>query len=180
MDSKRKGIGPGRNAGAKKANGKILVFVDADTTIPRNYLDSVFPIFDDTQITGVSCAFDFDGDGKQLNFISHVCNQYLLLKGLEGKGEILGFNNSMRKEDFNRVKGFPNAPLEDGAMAKQLRKIGKVVFLPEPRVVTSARRIENFGTVKTILYYSNLSLASEIPEISIKRFLKYDTYKPVR
>lgn len=180
--TKKKGIAIGRNNGAKKAKGRILVFVDADTTIPLNYIDSVVPVLENKKISGLSCAFRFDGKGRKLGFIAHVCNQYLILKGLEGNGEILGFNNAMRKESFEKVKGYPNKPLEDGAMAVRLRKIGKVVFMPEPRVTTSARRLNAAGTVKTVLYYSNLKIASEIevPELSIKKFLKYKAYIPIR
>ena len=51
----KRGIWFGRNQGAKAAKGEVYVFIDADTIIPKNYVDSVYPAFGDPGIAGL-CA----------------------------------------------------------------------------------------------------------------------------
>lgn len=177
---KERGIWIGRNMGAKAAKGKTYAFIDADTTVPKNYADSVYPVLEDGGISGLSCAFEFDEKSTKLRIIEQICNEYLLFKGSIGKGEILGFNAVMTKDFFRKAGGFPNAPLEDGALAIKLRRFGRVVYLPEPKVTTSSRRIEQQGTLKTTLYYAQLGLESSLPKNPLKRLLLYRNYIPVR
>lgn len=175
-----KGIANGRNAGAKKAKGAILVFIDSDSSIPANYLESVVPILDDGTIAGVSNCFEFEKKSRQLEMIENICNNYLLLKGLSGKAEMLGFNSVVRKDDFWKIGGFPNTPLEDNSFKMELLRIGRTVCLPEPKAITSERRINEDGALRTLLYYSNLKIMSELPDIPIKKILGGKDYKPVR
>jgi glycosyltransferase involved in cell wall biosynthesis len=177
---KERGIWIGRNMGAKAARGKVYAFIDADTIIPKNYLDSVRPVFEDEAIAALSCAFSFSERNTKLRIIEDICNQYLLFKGSFGKGELLGFNAVVSKKSFNTAGGFPNAPLEDGALAIKLRKIGRVVYLPVPKVLTSARRLEKQGTLKSTLYYAQLALESSFPKTPLKRLLLYRNYIPIR
>lgn len=179
VQSKR-GIANGRNAGANAAKGDILVFVDSDSSIPENYIDSVAPVLKDKKISGLSCAFGFDRHSKTLKLIEDICNRYLALRGMEGKGEILGFNNAMRRSTFKMAGGFPDVPQEDHVMARKLWKHGKVVFLPEPKTITSSRRIDERGTLDTVIYYSNLTLTSTLPQFNLKSVLKHKEYLPIR
>ena len=176
----KKGIANGRNAGALSAKGDILVFVDSDSSIPGNYIDSVVPVLKDRKISGLSCAFGFDRHSKTLKLIEDICNRYLALRGMEGRGEILGFNNAMRKSTFKGAGGFPDVPQEDHVMARKLWKQGKVVFLPEPKAITSSRRIDERGTLDTVVYYSNLTIASTLPDFNFKSILKHKEYLPIR
>ncbi|MBI5159532.1 glycosyltransferase [Candidatus Micrarchaeota archaeon] len=180
VECRKRGIWIGRNTGARKARGKVLVFVDADTRIPPNYLDAVHAVLRDERIAGVSCAFRFDEQTRSLKVIEELSNKYLLLKGSIGRGEILGFNNAVRAETFWRVGGFPDRPLEDGALAKELLRVGSVVFLPEPRVITSSRRMKKGGTFNSAIYYANLMVLTQFKRIPLQELFKYKNYLPIR
>lgn len=180
VNVKRKGIWIGRNTGAKKSSGKTLVFIDADTVIPPNYLDAVDAVLFDDSISGLSCAFRFEKHSRVLDAIDELSNSYLLFKGVMGKGEILGFNNAVRRKVFFEVGGFPNQPMEDGAFARKLWEKGRVVYLPEPRVVTSARRISKKGPVHSAVYYANLMLITDFPRIPVDKVAIFKKYLPVR
>lgn len=170
----KKGIWRARNQGAKSAKSEYLCFIDADTLLPRNYISSVYPIIsNDNSIAALSCAFTFDKTSRTLKAVESICNNYLAIKGISGKGEILGFNNVIRKSFFSKLGGFPNRPLEDGALSIRMRRLGRVIFLNEPRVTTSARRFENGGVIKTTFYYAGLSLATNIPHETIKKIFSY-------
>ena len=55
-----------------------------------------------------------------------------------------------------------------------------MVFLPVPKVTTSARRLEQQGAVKSTLYYAQLALETSLPKSPLKRLLLYRKYIPVR
>ncbi|MEM3422939.1 MAG: glycosyltransferase [Candidatus Bilamarchaeaceae archaeon] len=174
------GIWIGRNKGAAVAKGDVFVFVDADTQIPKNYIDVVYSVLKDKKVSGLSCAFKFDKHTKYLRLIEELSNKYLLFKGSIGKGEILGFNNAVSKSIFMKAGGFPDAPLEDGAFAIELQKHGRVVYLPEPIVITSARRFTRGNTLKSIIYYANLTVAPRFSNSPLKTLIKYKKYIPIR
>ena len=50
----------GRNAGAKFAKAPYLVFIDADTFVPPNYLRSIYPIFQSHNCDAFCGGFEFD------------------------------------------------------------------------------------------------------------------------
>ncbi|NYZ76377.1 glycosyltransferase [Candidatus Micrarchaeota archaeon] len=177
---KRRGIWIGRNTGAENSRGNVLVFVDADTIIPPNYLDAVDAVLFDDSISGLSCAFKFEKHSRILDAIEELSNSYLLFKGVMGRGEILGFNNAVMRKIFFEVGGFPNQPMEDGAFARKLWEKGRVVYLPEPRVVTSARRISKEGPIRSAVYYANLMLITDLPRIPVEKVAIFKKYLPVR
>ncbi|VVB99276.1 Glycosyltransferase AglE [uncultured archaeon] len=181
VTSRKKGIWAGRNAGAAVARGKLLVFIDADTTIPPEFVESVHAAMHDRRITGMSCGFKFDQHTRPLRALEALSNHYLYLLGGLGKGELQGFNCVMRKSDFLRVGGFPNKPLEDGAMARKLQKIGRVVFFPAVKVTTSARRMLKGGMLRSIQYYTDLEIMTYLPAGSpFHRIVRHKGYHPLR
>ncbi|HYA99246.1 MAG TPA: hypothetical protein VED37_03435 [Ktedonobacteraceae bacterium] len=58
----------------------------------------------------------------------------------------------VRSTCFHAIGGFPDQPLmEDLEIIHRLRKIGKVILLPQ-YVTTSARRHEKIGLIRTVLF----------------------------
>jgi glycosyltransferase involved in cell wall biosynthesis len=178
--SRKKGIWAGRNAGARVAKGRLLVFIDADTSIPPDYLDTVHRIMADRRIVGLSCGFGFDHYNRFLRVLDVLSNHYLYLLGRMGKGELQGFNCIIRKSDFLRVGGFPAKPLEDGAMARKLQKIGRVAYYPKLRVTTSARRMLQSGMLNSIHYYTDLEIMTYIPNSPLSHLVRHKAYHPLR
>ncbi|MCX6776133.1 MAG: glycosyltransferase [Candidatus Micrarchaeota archaeon] len=177
---KRRGTGIGRNTGARKSRGRMLVFVDADTLIPHNYLEVARAVLEDEGISGLSCSFTFDQHSRLIDAIGELSDSYLTFRGMLGKGEILGFNNAVRRETFFGAGGFPDKPMEDGAFARKLWKKGRVIYLPEPKVITSARRISRNGPLTTAIYYANLALITDLPRLPLKKLSVFKGYVPVR
>ena len=54
ISSKNKGIGDGRNKGAKIAKGEILLFLDADSTIAPNLLGKLSESMENKNIIGLT------------------------------------------------------------------------------------------------------------------------------
>lgn len=140
------------NAGARAARGDALVFLHADTLLP--------PLAD----VGIAEAlaqsswgrFDvsISGADPMLAVVALLMNLRSRLTGV-ATGDQAMFAT---REAFFAAGGFPEIPLmEDVALSKALKRIAPPRCLRE-RVVTSGRRWERHGTLRTILLMWRLRL----------------------
>jgi len=135
------------NAGARAAGGDVLVFLHADTRLPpeadRLILEA---LADGRRQWG---CFDLHLTGRQglLRVVEAAINLRSRISGIATGDQTL----FVTRRSFDRVGGFPEIPLmEDVALCRRLKRIG-----PPARaggwVVTSSRRWEERGVVRTIL-----------------------------
>jgi len=78
----------------------------------------------------------------------------------------------MQRNLYQQVEGFPDIPLmEDIALSRRLRRFSRPVCIRTP-VLTSSRRWEQYGIVRTILLMWGLRLAyaSGVSPWTLKRF----------
>jgi len=54
IKGKHKGVGAARNLGIKNASGEIILFVDADQILDKNYVKEIVKPFKDEKIGGVT------------------------------------------------------------------------------------------------------------------------------
>ncbi|MFB3766528.1 MAG: glycosyltransferase [Methanotrichaceae archaeon] len=179
--SKKKGIWWGRNYGAKFAKGKYLVFIDADTTIKEDYLEVVHKYLENG-IVGLTMGFGIEGKGPKMRLIEYVSDYYWWLNSKIGNGSLIGINICVPKKIFMKIGGFKEYALEDAAFDKELRTEGQTLFLVQRKVVTSARRFEEYGAIGLCRYYFELGLldSGKIGNPYIINFIKYRNYLPVR
>jgi rSAM/selenodomain-associated transferase 2 len=152
------------NKGAKKAAGKILLFLHADTFLPDNALEIINLSL--SQTTGSWGRFDIQLKGEPflLKIISTLMNWRSRLTGIATGDQVIFVN----KDLFNQVKGYPEIPLmEDIRLCTQLKKITPPICLKQ-KVTSSGRRWEQFGVIKTLLLMWSLRLRyffGENPEL---------------
>jgi glycosyltransferase involved in cell wall biosynthesis len=163
-----------RNRGAEEATGEYLVFVDADTILPPEYLERVVEKFRDHELMGFSAGFIFSNRSEKLIFTEKITNSYLRFRDTVGLTTLVGFNIAVRKEAFNAVNGFRDVPLEDGEFSIRMRKSKKIRYFTDFYVITSSRRLDEMGLLGTIRYYLEMDLARRDPNIS--RLLLYNKY----
>ncbi len=179
--SRKKGVWHQRNLGAESAQGKILVFIDADTELLPSYLETIINAINGSVIA-VSTAFKFSSQTPELKFAETVTNAYFLMRDRIGKATLPGFNICILKDAFNKVGGFKNILLEDVEISKDLRKRGKTRYLRSVKVITSSRKLDEMGILGTLRYYLELDLNKnlnnkKIAELSKKfKLLKYHNY----
>lgn len=175
----RKGIAPARNTGAEHARGDFLVFIDADTIIPKNYLEKVMEKFTaDPGLLAFSAGFTFSNRDNRLIFIEKIINSYFVFRGMVGLAILPGFNTAIRRHVFESAGGFRDVPIEDGEFAFRLRKLGKTDYFTDFYVITSSRRLEKMGLLGTIRYYLDMDLATRDSRLS--KFLTYANYTSCR
>lgn len=158
---RERGTARARNEGARLACGDILAFIDSDTVIMPDYLDTVYETFRDKRTLAVSCAFKFTNRRPKLLAAEYATNAYYILRSLCGAATLPGFNVCIRRGAFERVGGFRLCHLEDLDMSIKLRQIGKTVYLSRRLAVTSSRRLEQDGIAGTLKYYMDLFEASQ-------------------
>jgi rSAM/selenodomain-associated transferase 2 len=135
------------NLGAKEAQGKILLFLHADTILPENYLNSIENIL--AQPGTVAGAFRLQIDGKERAFrlIETMVNWRSRFFSLPYGDQAIFLKTSFFKE----IGGFSSLPImEDFDLIKRLQKLGKIT-LASSAVITSARRWQKLGIWKTTL-----------------------------
>jgi len=143
----------GRNEGAKVAKGDIFLFMDADNIyLPDGFLENLISEFKKRDL-GVA-SFPIYPKG---NFVDKIC-YFLYNKFVEIFQKWTAFaTNSVliKREVFEKIGGFDEEIKigEDHDLAKRASKISKFGFIKTEPVLTSPRRFERDGRLRTYLKY---------------------------
>ena len=144
LDSDR-GRGIQQHTGACQAQGDILLFLHADTWLPRGFEVIIERTLSESKIVFSAFQLGHHPSTAFLNLVALMANlRALLLKMPYGDQGLF-----MRKSDYFRVGGFRNLPfMEDVDLVRRLNRIGKFKLV-KAKVRTSARRYDRNGIVHT-------------------------------
>jgi rSAM/selenodomain-associated transferase 2 len=134
------------NAGAAAATGDVLLFLHADTQLPDNAHRLILDgLADGSHVWG---RFDVRIDGPPiLAVVAAMMNWRSRLTGI-ATGDQAMF---VTRAAFEQAGGFPQiALMEDIALSRRLKKLSRP-FCIGARAVTSGRRWQRHGTLRTIL-----------------------------
>jgi rSAM/selenodomain-associated transferase 2 len=148
-----RGRGPQLNAGVRAARGDVLLFLHADTRLPDGAVQAVRAALAAGSEWG---RFDLEIAGRHplLPLVARLVSARSRLTGIATGDQAI----FVRRERFLAAGGFPEIPLlEDVALTTALRRAARPACLRE-RVVTSGRRWESRGVLRTILLMWSLRL----------------------
>jgi hypothetical protein len=135
------------NAGAALASNDILLFLHADTCLPKGYTDLIKAVVNQPGVSAGAFRLGIDSPGSRLRFIEMVANLRSRFLQLPYGDQAL----FMTAETFGAVGGFPVQPImEDFELIRRLRRRGKIALAPG-MVRTSPRRWHNMGVLRTWL-----------------------------
>jgi rSAM/selenodomain-associated transferase 2 len=160
------------NAGAALCTANILLFLHADTRLPEQADVRVREALSGEKSWG---RFDvrIDSDRLLLRVVSLLMNLRSRWTGI-ATGDQAMF---VRRDIFAAVGGFPDmALMEDIALSRTLKRHSAPACLRE-KVVTSARRWEQHGVLRTILLMWRLRAAFFFGAAPAQLALKYG-YRP--
>jgi len=151
--------GPGRarqmNAGAEQARGNILLFLHADTTLPDQAISHITAAILKTNKAWGRFDVSLSGRRLLLRLVAGMMNLRSRLTGI-ATGDQGMF---IKREIFHRLNGFPDIPLmEDITLSQRLLLESRPICLPD-KVITSSRRWEQNGIIRTIVLMWYLRLA---------------------
>jgi rSAM/selenodomain-associated transferase 2 len=149
----RRGRGAPMNAGAALGTGDALLFLHADTTLPDN-ADRLINAALAHRAWG---RFDLRIAGRHplLAVVARMIDLRSRLTGIATGDQAIFISRAA----FQKVGGFPELPLmEDIAISRQLKRLCRPFCIATP-VVTSGRRWEQNGVIRTIVLMWRLRLS---------------------
>ena len=148
-----RGRGASMNAAAAVGGGDALLFLHADTTLPEG-ADRMIAAALERRAWG---RFDLRIAGRHplLAIIARMINLRSRLTGIASGDQAIFVTRSA----FDAVGGFPDLPLlEDIAISRRLKRLCRPCCIGTP-VVTSGRRWERCGVLRTVLLMWRLRVA---------------------
>lgn len=142
------------NAGAREAQGEVLLFLHADTVLPYGASDAVRKALADPRFVGG--RFDIRLNSSRLAF--QVITLFMNLRSRLTRIATGDQAIFVRQKIFTEMGGFPNIPLmEDVEFTKRLKRGGPIACLPL-RVTASTRKWEQEGILRTVFLMWSLRL----------------------
>ena len=161
----KKGLTRARERGYQEATGNILAFIDADTRMPKGWMNRVLKEFKkNDELACLSGPYVYYDISKAKRLFVKVY-WYLLatpLYWLVGYMTV-GGNFVIRKDILEKMKGFDTSIEfygEDTNIARRASEFGKVKFMLGLAMYTSGRRLNKQGIISTFKEYT-LNFLSE-------------------
>jgi rSAM/selenodomain-associated transferase 2/rSAM/selenodomain-associated transferase 1 len=145
------GTPPGRavqqNTAASLAASPVLLFLHADTLLPRDYPDQVFETLMPVDVVAGAFRFKTDWNRRSMRLIEKTVQiRSTLLQMPYGDQALF-----MSRNIFEKVGGFPRVPIaEDLFLVRRLARLGRIAQA-RGSVLTSGRRWRTIGIWRTTL-----------------------------
>lgn len=156
------------NAGAATSQGRVLLFLHADTRLPEDAARSVLLAIDSGSSWG---RFDvrIDGAHPLLRVVERMMNWRSRITGIATGDQAI----FVCRDIFQAMGGYADLPLmEDIALTTRLKQLARPACLRE-QVVTSGRRWEKHGVLPTILLMWWLRAAYFLGADPVRLALRY-------
>ncbi len=144
----------GRNEGAKKSSGDLLLFLDADVTLPKGFIEKTLKEFKERNLDVATFCLEPKTKRRAKKFLFNFFYNWPILvfeKLLaHGSQAIL-----TKKDIFQKLGGFDEEIKfsEDHSFVRKSKKIGNFGILRSVKVLSSLRRFEKDGWILTYLKY---------------------------
>lgn len=150
---------PGRalqmNRGAAACSGDLLLFLHADTRLPATALDDIEHGLARSGRAWGRFDIRLSGNRWPLRIVEWMMNRRSKWSGIATGDQVM----FVQRAAFERVGGFPHqALMEDLVLSKRLKRLSRPLCLPGP-VISSSRRWDEHGALRTILLMWRLRLA---------------------
>jgi len=142
---------PGRanqmNAGAAASEGTVLLFLHADTSLPSDARQAVERALEDPACVGGRFDVRFERDSGPGWLISRMMNLRSRWTGIATGDQAIFVRRSL----FEQLGGYSDLPImEDVDFSQRLKRTGRLSAL-RSKVITSYRRWETRGPLRTML-----------------------------
>ena len=152
------GIARARNAGARRAHGEVLVFIDADVSVPHDLLQEIHAAMIDPDCVGGGVDVDYRPGRLTVRLYLRAWRVLGRLTGM-----VQGAAQFCRRSAFEEVGGYDEKVWigEDvdfyWSLKRLARRTGRTVrFIRHPRVRPSCRRFDRWPLWKTLVWTNPL------------------------
>jgi glycosyltransferase involved in cell wall biosynthesis len=142
------------NCGAAAATGDVLLFLDADTLVPRGYDRAIRQALRAPRVVGGAFEFALDGPEPGLRLVEFINRvRYRLWPLYYGDQGVFA-----RAVAFRAVGGYPERLLlEASDLCRRLGRAGRLVLVRKP-MTTSARRFVEGGIGRVLAHDARIWL----------------------
>lgn len=136
----------GRNAGAKVAKGKLILFLDSDVVLSSTFLEKTLREFQERNLDGAS-SFSNPISKKKVDKVLHEISNYYSYATEKFLPHAAGFCILVKREIHEKIGGFDESLRlgEDHEYIQRVAQVGKFEILTKPRIDVSVRRFEADG-----------------------------------
>jgi rSAM/selenodomain-associated transferase 2 len=135
------------NAGAAVATGEILLFLHADTHLPTQFERLVRQALQNAGTVAGAFELKIDAQLRGLRLVERMVNVRSRFLSMPYGDQAIFLKATV----FHEIGGFPDLPImEDFELMLRLKRLGRITIVPAP-VLTSGRRWQKLGVVKTTL-----------------------------
>lgn len=143
------------NLAASMATGEFLLFLHADTLPPSGFPQIIERMLQSPATSAGAFRFELGGDLSSAPLIESLVHLRCQLLGAPYGDQGL----FIRRRIFRHLGGFPDWPvMEDLHLVRRLNRLGPVRTTRQP-AITSSRRWESGGTVRTFFRHQLMLLA---------------------
>lgn len=145
-------VAEGRNAGAKKAQGAILCFMDSDALIEARFFENAIADFEERALEIAGCTLVPITNSNIARFFYGGYNTYMKIAGHFGIERAIGSCIFVTRRLFDKAGGFDTTVqyAEDHAFAVECGKHGTFGYLRNCTHYTSTRRLMKEGLLSLI------------------------------
>ncbi len=150
----KQGISYTRQMGLEQAKGIYYLSADSDSLYPSEWIDAFVDMLKDESVSVVYGPYSFipPGNTSRLSMgLYELVSETLFALRRKRRAylNVMGFNSGYRRADALKIGGYNlNRTIwEDGWMAYQLMKYGRIQYVGKARVWTEARRLMVDGSV---------------------------------
>jgi len=156
----RTGPAQARNVGARKAQGEILFFIDADVTVPHDLISRMAMAFErEPDIAAVFGSYDDEpGEANFLSQYRNLLHHYIHQAGREEASTFWSAGGAIRRDIFLAMGGFDEefgrpskviSGIEDIELGYRLKKAGYRIRLCKTLQVKHLKRWNLVSMVRT-------------------------------
>jgi glycosyltransferase involved in cell wall biosynthesis len=163
VDEPRKGLVQARWAGFEASSGALVANIDADTIIPKFWLDRVQAEFGrDSNLVALSGPYTYYGVARKVNvavgsYYRIAFLAYLFARAMKVGSMLQGGNFVVTREAMLKLGHVNNRFSfygEDTDLARRLSKVGKVMFTFKLPAESSGRRLAGEGVFTIGMRYT--------------------------
>lgn len=144
----KKGRAKQMNSGANIAKNDILLFLHADTILPKNAIDLIQNTLKNEVIKAGAFDLSFDNKSFAMKTIAKTASFRSRITRLPYGDQAI----FIKKDTFDSIGGYEDISLmEDVNLMQKLKKSNYKIEILKEKVITSARKWENRGVMYTTL-----------------------------
>jgi len=153
----------GRNRGADVARGEILVFLDADVVLPKEFLEQTLKEFKKKNLDIASSYIQVLSDKNIDALMYDIANFYFGVSQFF-KPKAAGHFIMVKKKIHDQIGGFDERirVAEDFDYIQRASKIGKFRYLTSCRIPVSVRRLDREGRMTMATKYALIGIYFEL------------------